>query len=84
MPVDELAALYEGLEEPLDALAARYGILRGRSSDEGGGAAETASRNDAGPSGNDPTDRGEEGQEAPEDRDPFPPHREGSDDPRWG
>ena len=87
MPVDELAALYEGLEEPLDALAARYGILRGRGPVEPSDAAETASRGDGhgqddGPAAREPAP----GAETPsKERDPYaPPRREGPDDPRWG
>ncbi len=85
MAVDELAALYEGLEEPLDALAARYGIPRERSPGEGQDVTETASMGDHGPSGDASTDREDGEQEVPDERDLFtPPRREGSDDPRWG
>ncbi len=87
MPVDELAALYEGLEEPLDALAARYGILRGRGPVEPSDATETASRGDGHGQDDDPA-AGEPASGAEttsEERAPYAPQRrEGPDDPRWG
>lgn len=88
MPVDELAALYEGLEEPLDALAARFGIPRSAEAAEGddaGEAAETASTDESTASGEgSSTDTDEEPPRAEEPDFFSPPPREGSDDPRWG
>jgi hypothetical protein len=88
MAVDELAALYEGLEEPLDALAARYGIQqRGGEAPEDGEATETASGQGSGAPGDGaPAQEPDSGDRSSPDEPDFfnPPSREGSEGPRWG
>jgi len=87
MAVDELAALYEGLEEPLDALAARYGIARGRGAPDDGEATETASGEGPGAPGDGAPaqDPDPEGRPAPDEPDFLnPPSQEGPEGPRWG
>jgi len=88
-PVDELAALYEGLADPLDELATRLGEM-GRSPSGAQNEAEDAAAPPGGPVGSASGDRKgaepEGGADADPDRDLFSPPGSANrdEDSRWG